>query len=64
MHFLRGFVGKRGRENIVGPHRAAFDQIRDAMREHAGFAAARARENERRTVFTRNGAALFRVERF
>jgi hypothetical protein len=64
MHFLRGFIGKRRRENIVGPHRAAFDQIRDAMREHTGFAAARARENERRAVFTSDGAALFRVERF
>jgi len=45
MHFLRGFVGKRRRQNIVGPHGAAFDQIRDAMREYAGFAAARTREN-------------------
>jgi len=63
MHFLRGFVGKRRRENIVGPHRAAFDQIGDAMREHAGFAAARTRENERRAVSTGDGAALLGIER-
>jgi len=63
MHFLRGFVGKGRRENIVGPHCAAFDQVGDAMGQNPRLAAARARENERRTVFTGDGAALFRVER-
>jgi len=63
MHFLRGFIGKRRRENIIGTHGAAFDQIRDAMREHARFAAARAGENQRRTIFTGDGITLFRVER-
>jgi len=64
MHFLRGFVGKRRRENIIGPHRVALDQVGDAMGQNPRLAAARTRENERRTVFTGDGAALLGVERF
>lgn len=64
MHFLRGFIGKRRRENVIGTHGTAFDQIRDAMRQHSGLAAAGARENQRRAIVASDSIALFDVERF
>lgn len=62
MHFLCGFIGKRRRENIIGPHGAAFDQIRDAMRQHSRFTAAGASENQRRSIVAGNRMALFDIE--
>ena len=48
-HLLGGFVGERHRQNRVGRNTMFVDQVRDAMRDDARFAAAGAGEDQQRT---------------
>ena len=57
LHLARRLVRKRDGENRVGRYAEA-DEIRDAPRDHAGFSAARARDDEQGPIGVRHGLAL------
>ena len=59
-HLLRGLVRKCDREDAVGLCDAFADQVRDAMRDDAGLAGARAGKNQQRAIGVKNSFLLFR----
>ena len=61
-HLARGLVGERDREDLVRVGGAARDQVRDAVRQHARLAAARAREDEQRALDVANRLGLLGVQ--
>jgi hypothetical protein len=60
-HFAGGFIGERDREDRCGGCQALLDEPRDAGDEDAGFAAARAGQNQCRFVGERYRGVLFGV---
>ena len=56
-HFVGGLVREGQREDVL-PGDALFQQPGDAMRDHAGLAAARAGQNQQGPVEVRNRLAL------
>ena len=48
LHFFGGFIGERYRQNAVHARHLVLQQPCDARGEHAGFAAARACQHQRR----------------
>ncbi len=63
-HLARGLVRERDREEPVRTHLPGLDEPRDARREHARLAAARAGENQRGLRRQGDGFELFGVEAF
>ena len=61
-HLGGGLVGERDREDLARPRLAALDEARDAVREHAGLAGARARDDEQRRAAVLDRLALLGVE--
>ena len=61
-HLLRGLVGERDREDLVGARLLGAHQVRDPVCEHARLARAGARQDEQRTLAVHHGVALGRVE--
>jgi hypothetical protein len=61
-HLLRGLVGEGHRDEPGGAHLPGLDQPRDTRRQHAGLAAARAREDQCGLVGKRDGFELLFVE--
>ena len=49
LHFARGLVGERHRQDVAGRH-ALFDQMRDADGDDARLARARARQDQDRAL--------------
>ena len=62
-HLFRRFVGEGDGEDAIGIRQTLADEVCDAMRDDAGLAGARARENQQRTVRLENGGLLFGIER-
>ena len=62
LHFLGGLVGKGNRHNAVHVGLSRLHQPGDAGGEHAGFAAARPRQHQRRLRRPGNGGKLLGVE--
>ena len=62
LHLARGLVGEGHREDRV-PGCPFVDQPRDALRDHAGLAGARPREDEQRPAVMEDRLLLGRVER-
>ena len=63
-HLLRRLVRERDREDLVRLCLVGVDQVRDAVRQHARLAAARAGEDQQRPLAVRNRLALGLVEAF
>ncbi len=61
-HLLSGLVRERDREDLLGARLLGVDQEGDPVREHARLAAARAREDQQRTLAMRDGLALGLVQ--
>ena len=61
-HFLGGLVGEGDGEDLVGLRVAVGDEVRDAMRDDARLARARAGEDQQRAVDVQDRFALFGVE--
>jgi hypothetical protein len=61
-HLPRGLVRERDRDDPLGPHAPHLHEVRDAVGEHPGLAAARAGEHEERTALVQHRLALGRVE--
>ena len=55
LHLVGGLVGKCDRKNAVGADAALADQVRDAVRDHAGLARACACKDEKRPLFVEYG---------
>ena len=53
LHLARGLVGERDREDLERRHVAFGDEVRDAVREHAGLARPGAGDDEQRAVGAR-----------
>ena len=60
-HLARGLVGKRDGQDLPRGH-ALFHQVRHAVGQHAGLAAAGAGEHEQRSLRALHGGPLRRVE--
>ncbi len=63
-HFARGFIGERDGEDGRRRHAAFGDNVRDAMRDDARFAAARAGQNQQRTFGVAHRFTLLGIEPF
>ena len=61
-HLGGGLVGEGHGEDGFGHHAQVFDEMRDAIGDYAGFAAARAGEDQHRALGGFDGFALLRVE--
>ena len=61
-HLAGGLVGERDREDPARVDAVLLDEARDARREHARLAGARAGEHEQRPVDVQHGLALRRVQ--
>ena len=61
-HFRRGFIGERDGQNGGRGHMFRGDQMGDAMRDDLGFTAARAREDQDRSIGGSDGFALLGIE--
>ena len=61
-HFARGFVCKRHRQNVVRRKTNFFQQIRDAIGQHACFTRARTGKHQHRTVHHFNRLTLLRIQ--
>ena len=61
-HFVRRLIRERHGQNGRTRHMVCFDQVRDAMRDDARFAAAGSGQQQQRTFDMRHGFALLRVE--
>ncbi len=61
-HLARGLVGEGHGEDVLGRDAADADQVGDAVRQHAGLAAARAGEHEQRTLGGLDRGALFGIQ--
>ena len=62
LHFAGGFVGEGHAEDLARRN-AALHHVRDAKRDHAGLARARAGQDQHRAANGFNGLALLRIER-
>ena len=63
-HFVGGFVGERDRQNGGRRHAPRGDDMRDAVGDDAGLAAARAGQNQKRPFRMHHRFALLRVQPF
>jgi len=61
-HLPRRFVGKRERQYLIGLRAARRDEVRDAMRQRAGFARTGSGYDQNRPVHGRHGRLLDFVE--
>ena len=61
-HLLGGLVGERDREDLARLGLVGEDQIRHAVGEHARLAAARAGQDEQRSLAVGDGLSLWLVE--
>ena len=61
-HLGRRLVGERNGEHLPRAHALVSDHVRDAVREHARLAGARAGKHQKRTMGTEHGVALCGVE--
>ena len=61
-HLARGLVRERDREDLLRLDPVRVDQVRDAVREHARLAGARARDDEQRPLGREHGLPLGRVQ--
>jgi hypothetical protein len=57
-HLPRGFVRERHREDAIGRDARLRDEVRHAVRDHAGLAASRPSEHEKRAARMRRGLGL------
>ena len=63
-HFRGCLVREGDRHDLPGSNAKIDHQMRDAMREHTGLAAAGARENQKRSFGAQHGFALRFVQGF
>jgi hypothetical protein len=61
-HLARGLVGERDREHPPRGDQALLDQMRHALRDDPGLAAARAREHHERTISVHDRSLLLGVQ--
>jgi hypothetical protein len=61
-HFFRRFVGERDGEDFVRLRVTVADEIRDAARDDARLAGARARENQQRPADVQDRFALLGIQ--
>ena len=61
-HLARGLVRERDREDLLGLDPVRVDQVRDAVREDARLARARAGDDEQRPLGREHGLPLGRVQ--
>src|SRR5262249_34732711 len=61
-HFLGGLIGEGDGENLARPHAVIQNEVRNAVRDDAGLAAAGAGQDEERTFGVLDGLALPGIE--
>src|SRR3989449_8768183 len=62
LHLIGGFIGECNCEDLLRPDVAIFNQVRHAIRDDPGLAAACAGENKDRPLGTFHGGGLFGIE--
>src|SRR5216117_1377805 len=63
LHLIGGFIGECNCEDLLRPDVAIFNQVRHAVRDDPGLAAACAGENKDRPLVTFHGVLLFGIEK-
>src|SRR5438094_5355072 len=63
LHLIGGFIGECNGEDLLRPYVAIFNQVRHAIRDDPGLAAACAGENKDGALGTFYGVELFRIEK-
>src|SRR5213594_1963562 len=63
LHLIGGFIGECNCEDLLRPDVAIFNQVRHAIGDDPGLAAACAGENEDRALATFHGVELFGIEK-
>ena len=60
-HLAGRLIGEGYRQNLIGTH-ALLDQVRDTVRHRRGLSAARARQDQQRSVNMGRRLALFWIQ--
>src|SRR6058998_3600771 len=63
LHLIGGFIGECNGEDLLRPDVAIFNQVRHAISDDPGLAAACAGENKNRALGTFHGVELFGIEK-
>ena len=63
-HLVRGLIGEGHRQDRIRRHAALFNQIRDAVRDHARLARPRTGQQQHRAIDGPDAFALLRIHIF